>query len=79
VVGFIVITTLLNILSIKVADKANYVLMAFQLLVLLFFVALAIGNMVSANGAGGLASGQPLFKDTSSFTTPVPPSQRTRS
>lgn len=30
VVGFIVITTLLNILSIKVADEADYVLMAFS-------------------------------------------------
>ena len=69
IVGFIVITTLLNILGIKVADKANYVLMAFQLLVLVFFVALAIGNVVSANGAGGLASGQPFFNDTASFTT----------
>lgn len=67
--GFIVITTLLNILGIKVADKANYVLMAFQLLVLVFFVALAIGNVVSANGAGGLASGQPFFNDTASFAT----------
>ncbi|MFD0047575.1 APC family permease [Pseudarthrobacter scleromae] len=69
IVGFVVITTLLNILGIKVADKANYVLMAFQLLVLVFFVALAIGNVVSANGAGGLASGQPFFNDTASFTT----------
>lgn len=67
--GFIVITTLLNILGIKMADKANYLLMAFQLLVLVFFVALAIGSVVSANGAGGLASGQPFFNDTSSFAT----------
>ena len=65
IVGFIVVTTLLNILGIKVADKANYVLMAFQLLVLVFFVALAIGNVVSANGAGGLASGQPFFNASS--------------
>ncbi|GGI86934.1 APC family permease [Pseudarthrobacter scleromae] len=69
IVGFIVITTLLNILGIKVADKANYVLMAFQLLVLVFFVALAIGSVVSANGAGGLASGQPFFNSTASFAT----------
>ncbi|WP_323809236.1 amino acid permease [Arthrobacter sp. CDRTa11] len=39
IVGFIVVTTLLNILGIKVADKANYALMAFQLLVIVFFVA----------------------------------------
>ncbi|MFL4473056.1 APC family permease [Paeniglutamicibacter sp. MACA_103] len=69
IVGFILITTALNILGIKVADKANYVLMAFQLLVIVFFVALSIGNVVSTSGAGGLASTQPFFNDTSSFAT----------
>ena len=44
IVGFILITTVLNILGIKVADKANYVLMAFQMLVIVFFVALSIGT-----------------------------------
>lgn len=43
--------------------------MAFQRLVLVFFVALAIGNVESANGAGGLASGQPFFNDTAGFAT----------
>ncbi|MDQ0676083.1 amino acid transporter [Pseudarthrobacter siccitolerans] len=69
IVGFIVITTLLNILGIKVADKANYVLMAFQLLVIVFFVALSIGNVVSTSGAGGLVSSQPFVNDTASFAT----------
>jgi putrescine importer len=67
IVGFILITTALNILGIKVADKANYVLMAFQLLVIVFFVALSIGHVASAAGAGGLASTAPFFNDTSSF------------
>lgn len=69
IVGFILITTVLNILGIKVADKANYVLMAFQLLVIVFFVALSINYVVSTSGADGLASTQPFFNDTSSFTT----------
>ncbi|MDQ0665415.1 hypothetical protein QFZ35_003913 [Arthrobacter ulcerisalmonis] len=69
IVGFIVITTLLNILGIKVADKANYVLMAFQLLVIVFFVALSIGNVVSTSGAGGLVSSQPFVNDTANFAT----------
>jgi putrescine importer len=69
IVGFILITTVLNILGIKVADKANYVLMAFQLLVIVFFVVLAIGNVVSTSGAGGLASTEPFFNSTSSFAT----------
>ncbi|MEO5781122.1 APC family permease [Arthrobacter oryzae] len=69
IVGFIVITTALNVVGIKVADKANYVLMAFQLLVIVFFVALSIGNVVSSSGASGLADTQPFFNDTSSFAT----------
>lgn len=43
--------------------------MAFQLLVLVFFVALAIGSVVFATGAGGLASRQPFFNDTVGFAT----------
>ncbi|WP_235010523.1 hypothetical protein [Arthrobacter sp. SLBN-112] len=79
--GFIVITTLLNILGIKVADKANYVLTAFQRLVIVFFVALSIGNLVSTSGAGGLVSSQPFVNDTASFATspPARPSPPTRS
>ncbi len=69
IIGFVVITTLLNILGIKVADKANYILMAFQLLVIVFFVALSIGNVVTTSGAGGLASTEPFFNDTSGFAT----------
>ena len=43
--------------------------MAFQLLVIVFFVALSIGNVVSTAGVGGLTSTQPFFNDTSSFAT----------
>ncbi|GER23612.1 amino acid permease [Zafaria cholistanensis] len=69
IVGFILVTTALNILGIKVADKANFLLMAFQLLVIVLFVALSIGSVVSASGAGGLASTEPFFNATSSFGT----------
>ena len=69
IIGFILVTTVLNILGIKVADKANYVLMAFQLLVIAIFVALSIGHVVSTGGAGGLASSTPFFNDSSNFGT----------
>ncbi|MGW7537827.1 APC family permease, partial [Amycolatopsis sp. NPDC054798] len=58
-IAFIVLTTLLNVLGIKVAEKANFVLMAFQLLVIGFFVALSIRHVLHAGGA--LASAQPFF------------------
>ena len=65
IIGFIVITTVLNVLGIKVADKANYLLMAFQLLVLTFFVVLSITYVVSSGGPGGLVSTEPFLNSTS--------------
>lgn len=60
VLGFIVITTVLNVVGIKVADKANYVLMAFQLLVIVLFVALSVASVFRSGGAGGLVSASPF-------------------
>ncbi|GAA3726576.1 amino acid transporter [Spinactinospora alkalitolerans] len=44
IVAFIAVTTALNVLGIKVAARANLVLMAFQLLVLGVFVALSLAD-----------------------------------
>ncbi|MDJ0314356.1 APC family permease [Arthrobacter sp. H35-D1] len=66
---FIVITTFLNILGLKVADKANYALMAFQILVIVFFVALSIAHIVNSSGAGGLANSTPFLNAGSSLGT----------
>ncbi|MGV0813108.1 APC family permease [Mycolicibacterium boenickei] len=60
VLGFILITTVLNVVGIKVADKANYILMAFQLLVIGLFVVLSIASVVRISGAGGLVSAGPF-------------------
>lgn len=60
VLGFILITTVLNVIGIKVADKANYLLMAFQLLVIGLFVALSVASVVRNSGAGGLLSASPF-------------------
>ncbi|MFC7766820.1 APC family permease [Leucobacter soli] len=60
ILGFILITSVLNIVGIKVADRTNLVLMTFQILVIAFFVALSIGSVVSTDGAGGLVSASPF-------------------
>lgn len=60
VLGFILITTVLNVIGIKVADKANYLLMAFQLLVIVLFVALSVASVFRSAGAGGLVSAGPF-------------------
>lgn len=69
IIGFVVITTALNVLGIKVADKANYILMAFQLLVLGFFVVLSVLQVTSAAGPGGLVSAEPFVNSTSGLGT----------
>jgi amino acid transporter len=60
IVLFIVITTALNIVGLKVADKANFVLMAMQFLVLGLFVLFALVYMVSEHGGGSLLSTNPF-------------------
>ncbi|MFD6698199.1 MULTISPECIES: APC family permease [unclassified Microbacterium] len=67
IIGFVLVTTLLNILGIKVADRVNYIMMAFQVLVIVVFVALSIGSVVSGKGLGGLVSGGPFWNSTTSF------------
>jgi putrescine importer len=46
IVGFIVITSALNVIGLKVADRTNFVLMTFQLLILALFVVLCISHLV---------------------------------
>ncbi|HEY1967421.1 MAG TPA: APC family permease [Pseudonocardia sp.] len=67
VVGFIVLTTVLNIVGIRVADKANFVLMTFQLLVVVAFVVLSLRHVFQASGAGGWFSPAPFVNPATSL------------
>ncbi|MEU7786894.1 APC family permease [Amycolatopsis sp. NPDC049159] len=58
-ITFIALTTILNVLGIQIAEKANFVLMAFQLLVIGFFVVLSVKQVLHVGGS--LASTQPFF------------------
>jgi len=49
ILAFIVITTALNVIGIRVAASANYLLVAFQLLVLGIFAVLSIGYLLGGN------------------------------
>ena len=55
IVAFILVTTVLNVIGIRVAAGANYLLVAFQILVLGIFVALSIGYFLGGNTGAGLA------------------------
>ncbi|WP_030143123.1 APC family permease [Mycetocola saprophilus] len=60
ILGFIVITSVLNVIGLKVADRANLILMSFQILVIVIFVALSIASVVNTNGPSGLFSAGPF-------------------
>lgn len=62
IVAFIVITSALNVIGLKVADKANLVLMAFQILIVAIFVILTIVHLVGDSQS--LLSVKPFTGDT---------------
>ncbi|HEX7823752.1 MAG TPA: APC family permease, partial [Mycobacterium sp.] len=61
VVAFIVLTTLINILGIKVADRANFVFVVFEVLVLVFYIGLTTSHLLGEGGTGALFSLDPLI------------------
>lgn len=68
IIGFIIVTTVLNVLGIVVAERATLVLMAFQVLVIVIFVILSIASIVGTHGGGGLISAAPFANPTTNLT-----------
>jgi putrescine importer len=56
IIAFILITSILNIIGIRVTARVNFLLVAFQLLVLGFFVALSIRSFVQGDTGASLWS-----------------------
>lgn len=67
IVAFIASTTVLNVLGVQVAAKANFLLMAFQILVIVLFVALSLAHVLHADGAGALVAGHPFFNSSTTL------------
>ena len=65
IVAFIVPTTLLNIIGIRVAAKANYLLVAFQLLVIVIFAVLSLAHFTGHETGATLLS--PFFNQGTTF------------
>ncbi|MEU0336449.1 APC family permease [Streptomyces sp. NPDC006193] len=66
IIGFVAVTTALNIRGIKTAERVNDLLMVLQTLVIVFFVLLSLRHVVDTGGAGALVSAAPF---TNSATT----------
>jgi amino acid transporter len=68
IVGFIALTTALNVRGIKTAERVNDLLMIFQVLVIVIFVALALRHVFNVGGAGALASTSPFVNSATTLT-----------
>lgn len=60
IVGFIVVTSALNIVGLQVADKVTFGLMLFQVVVLASFIYLSYRSIVGSGGAGAVLSLSPF-------------------
>ncbi|MFK3789148.1 APC family permease [Pseudomonas piscis] len=69
ITGFIVSSTVLNVLGIQVANRFNILLMVIQLAIIAVFIGLCWHYIVAANGPGGLLSAKPFFNQDVPFAT----------
>lgn len=67
-IGFIFVTTVINIIGIAFASKVNFVLMIMQSLMVAAFILLCIHNVTAAQGVGGLISAKPFFNADVKFS-----------
>lgn len=67
ITGFITLTTALNVRGIKTAERANDLLMVFQILVIAMFVLLSLRHVLDLGGAGALAGSTPFVNDATNL------------
>ncbi|MED1204414.1 APC family permease [Heyndrickxia acidicola] len=68
ILGFIFVTTFLNIIGLRVSNRVNFLMMLFQLLVIVLFIGLSIISLIHGRGMGTLFSMTPFFNGTGSFS-----------
>lgn len=66
--GFIILTTTINIIGIRVATRVNMALITFQVLVLLFFLGFSLGHVIGDSGVGGAFSVEPFWNSASTVS-----------
>lgn len=61
VLSFIIVTTLINIVGVKLGANVNLVMVSIQLIIILFFVAFTVKAIMSGIGTGTLVSISPFY------------------
>lgn len=68
IIAFILVTSVLNVVGVKTAARANFLLMVFQILVLAIFVALSMAHVFKGSGAGAMVSTSPFWNAHTTFS-----------
>jgi amino acid transporter len=71
IILFILVTSIINIVGIKIATSVNFLMMAFQFLVIALFIFLSIRSLLGGMGAGALWSIKLFTGDDGSMTSIV--------
>lgn len=71
IVIFILMTTIINLIGIKVTTNANLLMMIFQILVLSIFIILSIINLLQGVGTGKIFSINPFYNANFNFSLAV--------
>lgn len=66
-IGFIVVTTALNVLGIKLATRANLILIAFEVLILALFVAFCLRHVIGMSGPRAILTTGPFWNTNSTI------------
>lgn len=67
-VGFVVVTTIINYVGVKAAAKLNSALMIFQLTAMLIFVVLSLGDVYGNGGISSLFSLEPFYNESTTLS-----------
>ncbi|MGG3422177.1 APC family permease [Heyndrickxia faecalis] len=68
IIGFILITSIINVVSVKMTSNVNILMMVFQLLVVAIFIALCISDVATGTGAHSLFSSSPFYNSHASLS-----------
>ncbi|GMA61948.1 APC family permease [Alicyclobacillus fastidiosus] len=67
IVLFILVTTVLNIIGIRISTNVNVTMMAFQFLVIAIFLVLSVQDVLRGMGSGTLVSSRPFVSNQFQF------------
>ncbi|WP_206922483.1 APC family permease [Alicyclobacillus suci] len=68
IVLFILVTTILNIVGIRISTNVNVLMMAFQFLVIAIFLVLSVHDVLRGMGSATIVSPKPFFSDQFHFS-----------